>query len=41
MSVTVQELNQYFIDLWGECETGDARLPDLGPRYSAQSHTDN
>lgn len=41
MSATVRELNQSFIDLWWECETGDARLPDLGPLYTAQTQTEN
>ncbi len=41
MSVTVRELNQYFIDLWGECDAGAARLPDLGPRFTSQAQTQN
>src|SRR5688572_5851656 len=41
MSLTVRELNQHFIDLWWECSPGDARLPDLGPRYTAQAQTRN
>jgi hypothetical protein len=41
MSEIVRELNQYFIDLWWECDTGDAGLPDLGPRYTAQTQTQN
>jgi hypothetical protein len=38
MSVTVQELNQYFIDVWWESDTG---LPDLGPLYTAHTQTQN
>jgi len=38
MSATVRELNQYFIDLWWECDTG---LPDLGPLYTAHAQTQN
>jgi hypothetical protein len=38
MSATVRELNQHFIDLWWECDTG---LPDLGPRYTARAQTQN
>jgi hypothetical protein len=38
MPQTVQELNHYFIALWWE---GDARLPDLGPRYSPRAQVDN
>jgi len=41
MSATVRELNQHFIDLWWDCDTGDARLPDLGPRYTPRSQTQN
>ena len=41
MSATVRELNQQFIDLWWECSPGDARLPDLGPRYKAQAQAQN
>ncbi len=33
MFATVRELNQYFIDLWWECDTD---LPDLGPVYPPQ-----
>jgi hypothetical protein len=29
------------MNLWWDCETGDARLPDLGPLYSAQAQTEN
>lgn len=38
MSATVRELNQHFIDLWWECDTG---LPDLGPLYTARAQTQN
>jgi hypothetical protein len=38
MSATVRELNQHFIHLWWECDTG---LPDLGPRYTARAQTQN
>ena len=38
MSATVRELNQHFIDLWWQCDTG---LPDLGPRYTARDQTQN
>lgn len=38
MSANVRELNQHFIDLWWECDTG---LPDLGLRYTAQAQTQN
>lgn len=38
MSATVRELNQHFIDLWWECDTG---LPDLGPQYTATVQTQN
>ncbi|HEY3473093.1 MAG TPA: hypothetical protein VGK56_00710, partial [Anaerolineales bacterium] len=38
MSATVQELNQYFIELWSKSDT---RLPDLGPRYSPRAQTQN
>ncbi len=38
MSVTVRELNQHFIDLWWECDTG---LPDLGSPYSSRAQTQN
>jgi len=38
MSVTVQELNRYFIDVWQECESS---LPDLGPRYTPQTQSQN
>lgn len=40
MSATVRELNQHFIDLWWECDAGDA-LPALGSRYTAQAQTQN
>jgi hypothetical protein len=38
MIVTVRELNQHFVDLWWECETG---LPDLGAPYTARAQTEN
>jgi len=38
MSATVRELNQHFIDLWWECDTG---LPDLGLLYTAGAQTQN
>ena len=38
MSATVRELNQYFIDLWWECDTS---LPDLGPFYTARAQAQN
>ena len=38
MSATVRELNQHFIDLWWESDTG---LPDLGPHYTARAQTQN
>jgi len=38
MSATVRELNQHFIDLWWECDTG---LPDLGPLYTSHAQTQN
>ena len=38
MSATVRELNQHFIDLWWESDTG---LPDLGPLYTARAQTQN
>lgn len=38
MSATIQELNQHFIDLWWDCETG---LPDLGTRYTSREQTQN
>lgn len=38
MSRTIRELNHYFIDLWWD---GDARLPDLGPRYSPRAQAEN
>lgn len=38
MFATVRELNQYFIDLWWESDTG---LPDLGPHYSFQAQSQN
>jgi len=38
MSATVRELNQHFIDLWWECDTG---LPDLGPLYTSRAQTQN
>jgi hypothetical protein len=41
MSATVRELNQHFIDLWWECDTGDARLADLGPPYSSSAQAQN
>jgi hypothetical protein len=41
MSASVRELNQYFMDVWWECDTGDARLPDLGPPYTPESQTQN
>ena len=41
MSITVRELNQHFIDLWWECDTGDARLPDLGMQYTSREQTQN
>ncbi|MGE5644033.1 MAG: hypothetical protein ACM3Y8_13565 [Byssovorax cruenta] len=41
MSATVRELNQHFIDLWRECDTGDASLPDLGPSTIPQIQTQN
>jgi hypothetical protein len=37
-SATVRELNQHFIDVWWECDTG---LPDLGPLYTARAQTQN
>jgi hypothetical protein len=37
----VQARNQQFIDLWLECDTDDARLPELGPRYTAEAQTRN
>ena len=44
MPLTVRELNQQFIDLWWEGDTGnasDARLPDLGPSYTARVQAEN
>ena len=41
MSATVRELNQHFIDVWWECDTGDAGLPDLGPLYIPRIQTQN
>ena len=41
MPATVRELNQYFVNLWWEGNTNDARLPDLGPTYTAHAQTDN
>ena len=41
MSATVRELNQHFIDIWWDCDTGAARLPDLGPMYTSQAQTQN
>lgn len=38
MSATVRELNQHFIDLWWESDTG---LPDLGLLYTAGAQTQN
>ena len=38
MSATVRELNQHFIDLWWECDTG---LPDLGSRYTPHTQAQN
>lgn len=38
MSATVQELNRYFLDLWGESQTS---FPDLGPFYTAQTQSQN
>lgn len=38
MSVTVRELNQHFIDLWWESDTG---LPDLGPQHTARDQEQN
>lgn len=38
MSAPVQELNQYFMELWWECDRG---LPDLGQRYTSQVQTQN
>jgi hypothetical protein len=38
MSATVRELNQRFIDLWWECDTG---MPDLGPPYTPHAQTQN
>ena len=41
MSATVRELNQHFIDLWRQCDKDDSGLPDLGPRYTPRSQTQN
>ncbi|HSL46096.1 MAG TPA: hypothetical protein VK897_21860 [Anaerolineales bacterium] len=41
MFATVRELNQHFIDLWWESDTGDARLPDLGPLFTPEAQTQN
>jgi hypothetical protein len=38
MSATVRELNQHFIDLWWECDTG---MPDLGSPYTPHAQTQN
>ena len=38
MSATVRELNQHFVDLWWECDTG---LPDFGVQYTPQLQTQN
>jgi len=41
MSATIHELNQHFIDRWWECDTGDARLPDMGPLYTTHAQAQN
>lgn len=41
MSATIRELNQHFIDLWWESDTGNARLPDLGQLFTPQAQTRN
>jgi hypothetical protein len=41
MSATVRELNRHFMDVWWDCETGDARLPDLGKQYTLLEQTQN
>ena len=41
MSITVRELNQYFINLWWESDAGDTRLPDLGSVYPPQAQSQN
>jgi hypothetical protein len=41
MSATVRELNQQFIDLWWECDSGERSLPDLGTLYTPQIQRQN
>src|SRR5215210_5600023 len=38
MSATIRELNQHFVDVWWESDTG---LPDLGPLYTARVQAQN
>jgi len=38
MFADVHELNQHFVDIWREGNTG---FPDLGPPYTAQAQTQN
>lgn len=38
MFAAIRELNQHFMDLWGQEKTG---FPELGPQYTAQAQTQN